>query len=341
DERVKEKKELEARLNAEFEARVKEQVDRRANAAAAAAEARVNAEALARAAANARELAEAEAKAKAEIEAKAKAEVENRLRAEIKSKEEAIASEAQTKLAIDRVRIGKQRGVRVALVIGNSAYHDVPVLPNPKRDAQDVAATFEKLGFQTVVSESDLTRAVFLSKLRQFEDLAATADWAVIYYAGHGLEMDGANYLLPIDVRLKSDRDVQDEAISLDRVLRATERARKLRLVILDSCRDNPFLIKMQRTVASRSIGRGLARIEPDGGTLVAYAAREGQISRDGNGDHSPFTTAFLKNVTDPNLEINMLFRHIRDEVFRDTQHKQEPFTYGSLPGDDFYFAVK
>ena len=124
-------------------------------------------------------------------------------------------------------------------------------------------------------------------------------------------------------------------------MLQATERAKKLRLVILDSCRDNPFLVKMNKTVATRSIGRGLARIEPDGGTLVAYAAREGQISRDGNGDHSPFTTAFLKYVVDPNLEINMLFRRVRDEVFRDTQRRQEPFTYGSLPGDSFYFAMK
>ena len=182
---------------------------------------------------------------------------------------------------------------------------------------------------------------MFLSKLREFEDLAAAADWAVIYYAGHGLEMDGANYLLPVDVRLNADRDVQDEAISLDRMLQATGRAKKLRLVILNSCRDNPFLLTMRKTVATRSIGRGLARIEPDGGTLVAYAAREGQISRDGNGDHSPFTTAFLKYVVDPNLEINMLFRRVRDEVFRETQRRQEPFTYGSLPGDNFYFALR
>jgi len=177
--------------------------------------------------------------------------------------------------------------------------------------------------------------------LREFEDLAVTADWAVVFYAGHGLEMDGVNYLLPIDVHLLSDRDVPDEAISLDRILQATERAKKLRLVILDSCRDNPFVSKMHRTIASRSIGRGLARIEPEGGTLVAYAAREGQISRDGNSDHSPFTTAFLENVVDPNLEINMLFRRVRDDVFRETERRQEPFTYGSLPGDSFYFAVR
>jgi tetratricopeptide (TPR) repeat protein len=335
------KEELQARLNAEVEARVKEQVDRRAAVAAAAAEARVNAEAQARAAANARELAEAEAKVKADIEAKANAKLEERLRAEIRAHEQQAALREAAKLAADRLRLTKERGVRIALVIGNSNYQAVPVLPNPKKDADAVAASFTKLGFQTVVSEGDLTRSQFLNKLRQFEDIAATSDWAVIYFAGHGLEMDGTNYLLPIDVQLKADRDVQDEAISLDRVLHATERARKLHLVILDSCRDNPFLVKMKKTMASRSIGRGLARIEPDGGTLVAYAAREGQISRDGNGEHSPFTTAFLKHVEDPNLEINMLFRRVRDDVLEETQRLQEPFTYGSLPGADFYFSLK
>jgi len=181
-------------------------------------------------------------------------------------------------------------------VIGNSAYKDVPILPNPERDSEAVAAVFQKLGFQTVISGRNLPRAEFLSKVREFEDLAQAADWAVVFYAGHGLEMDGVNYLLPTDVHLLSDRDVPDEAISLDRLLHATERAKKLRLVILDSCRDNPFLTRMRKSVATRSIGRGLARIEPEAGTLVAYAAREGQISRDGSGDHSPFTTAFLEN---------------------------------------------
>ncbi|WP_172628265.1 tetratricopeptide repeat protein [Bradyrhizobium ivorense] len=295
----------------------------------------------ARSLANAKQLSEIEAKARAEAETKAKLEYQQRLAAEILARNETAAFEARNKQAVEEARLASEVGIRVALVIGNSAYEAVPMLPNPQRDAEAVAAAFKKLGFQTVIPGRNLTRAEFLSKIREFEDLAAAADWAVIFYAGHGLEMNGLNYLLPIDVRLLSDRDVQDEAISLDRMLQAAERAKKLRLVILDSCRDNPFLSTMRRTVATRSIGRGLARIDPEVGTLVAYAAREGQISRDGNGDHSPFTTSFLKNIVDPKLEINMLFRRVRDEVLQETQRRQEPFMYGSLPGESFYFAIR
>jgi len=338
EEEAKQKIQADAQAKKELEAHINSEVEKRTSAAVAEAQARMEAEAAARAAAGA---AEAEAKARAEAEAKAKSEFEQRLRTEIRARDEAAALEAKRKQVADEARLSKELGVRVALVIGNSAYQDAPLLPNPQRDSQAVAEVFKKLGFQTVVSERNLRHAELLRKLREFDDLAAAADWAVIFYAGHGLEVDGVNYLLPIDVRLLSDRDVQDEAISLDRMLQATERAKKLRLVILDSCRDNPFLVKMKKTVASRSIGHGLARIEPGGGTLVAYAARDGQTAGDGDGNHSPFTTAFLKNVVDPNLEINMLFRRVRDEVFRDTQHRQEPFTYGSLPGDSFYFAVR
>ncbi|MCC8943093.1 tetratricopeptide repeat protein [Bradyrhizobium sp. Arg68] len=295
----------------------------------------------ARSLASAKQLSEIEAKARAEAETKAKLEYQQRLAAEILARNETAAFEARNKQAVEEARLASEVGIRVALVIGNSTYEAVPMLPNPQRDAEAVAAAFKKLGFQTVIQGRNLTRAEFLSKIREFEDLAAAADWAVIFYAGHGLEMNGLNYLLPIDVRLLSDRDVQDEAISLDRMLQAAERAKKLRLVILDSCRDNPFLSTMRRTVATRSIGRGLARIDPEVGTLVAYAAREGQISRDGNGDHSPFTTSFLKNIVDPKLEINMLFRRVRDEVLQETQRRQEPFMYGSLPGESFYFAIR
>jgi len=341
DEEAKQKIQADARAKKELEAHINSEVEKRTSAAVAEAQARMEAEAAVRAAAGARELAEAEAKARAEAETKAKSEFEQRLRAEIQARDEATALEAKRKQVADEARRSKELGVRVALVIGNSAYQEAPLLPNPQRDSQAVAEVFKKLGFQTVVSGRNLRHDELLSKLREFDDLAAAADWAVIFYAGHGLEMDSVNYLLPIDAQLLSDRDVEDEAISLDRMLRATERAKKLRLVILDSCRDNPFLVKMHRKVASRSIGRGLAKIEPEGGTLVVYAARDGQTAGDGDGDHSPFTTAFLKNVVDPNLEINLLFRRVRDEVFRETQHRQEPFTYGSLPGDSFYFAVR
>lgn len=233
-------------------------------------------------------------------------------------------------------------GRRVALVIGNSAYTAVAALPNPKRDAQAVASGLRNVGFKIVMVENDATRDRLIAALRAFEDEAEKADWAVIYYAGHGIEMGGVNYLVPVDARLKSDRDVQDEAVPLDRALSAAGGAKKLRLVVLDACRDNPFVAQMRRTVASRSIGRGLASIEPEGGTLVAYAAKHGQTALDGDGANSPFVSAFIKYLTTPNLEITKLFRLVRDDVMDATAGRQEPFTYGSLPGrEDFFFVQK
>jgi uncharacterized caspase-like protein len=133
---------------------------------------------------------------------------------------------------------------------------------------------------------------------------------------------------------------VQDEAVPLERLIATIEGAKKLRLVILDACRDNPFVPKMRRTIASRSIGRGLASVEPEGGTLVAYAAKHGQVALDGgDGANSPFVEALLQRLTIPNVEISKVFRLVRDDVLNSTGRRQEPFVYGSLPSDDFYFV--
>jgi uncharacterized caspase-like protein len=229
-------------------------------------------------------------------------------------------------------------GTRVALVIGNSNYSAVGRLPNPPRDAAVLAQALRDAGFRTVQVESDLGSEAMRRALRDFSAQAATADWAVIYYAGHGIEIGGQNYLVPIDARLRSDRDVQFEAVPLDQVLTSIEGARKLRLVILDACRDNPFAQQMTRSLASRSVGRGLARIEPEGGTLVAYAAKAGQVALDGEGQNSPFVSALVKHIGTPGTEINFLFRKVRDDVLAATGKAQEPFVYGSLPGENFYF---
>jgi Caspase domain len=230
---------------------------------------------------------------------------------------------------------------RVALVIGNFEYAAVGRLPNPRGDADAVAASLRRTGFRTVTLETDLSRDKLVRALRAFQDEAETADWAMIYYAGHGIEVGGVNYLVPIDARLKDDRDVQDEAVPLDRILSAIEGAKKLRLVVLDACRDNPFVAQMRRSVATRSIGRGLARIEPEGGTLVAYAAKHGQVALDGDGANSPFVAALVKHLQTPGLELNKLFRLVRDDVMAATGRKQEPFVYGSLPGEDFFFVQR
>jgi uncharacterized caspase-like protein len=225
---------------------------------------------------------------------------------------------------------------RVALVLGNAAYQNVAKLPNPVNDGAVMAATLRNAGFDIVESRQDLPAAETRRTLRDFADRARDADIAVVYYAGHGIEVDGANYLIPVDAKLERDTDVYDEALSLDRVLLAIEPAKKLRLVILDACRDNPFSKNMKRTVASRAIGQGLAKIEPSSpNMLIAYSAKAGSTAADGDGTNSPFTVALSKHLTTPGLDVRRAFGFVRDEVLKTTSNRQEPFVYGSLGGED------
>jgi uncharacterized caspase-like protein len=224
---------------------------------------------------------------------------------------------------------------RVALIIGMSKYQQVLRLTNPTNDAQAVADLFNQAGFDAVKSEHDLGIADLRRVVREFSESARNADIAVVYYAGHGMEVDGNNYLVPIDAKLLSDFDVEDETISLDRVLKALEPAKRLKLVILDACRDNPFAKTMKRTLTSRSIGRGLAEVEPgNSDTLIAFAAKAGAIASDGDGKNSPFATALLKHLTEPGLDLRIAFGRVRDDVLKSTGNRQEPFVYGSLGGD-------
>lgn len=229
---------------------------------------------------------------------------------------------------------------RVALVIGNGAYTSVPKLPNPTSDADAVAELLRAAGFKTVHIDNDLGAAAMRDALSEFSAEAAQADWALVYYAGHGIEVNGINYLIPVDAKLKTDRAVQFEAVPLDSVLASVESAKKLRVVILDACRDNPFLRDMAKTVASRSVGRGLARVEPESSaTLVAYAAKAGQLAMDGASGqkNSPFAQALIRNMQKPGVEIRKYFGLVRDDVMAATGNGQEPFVYGSLGGDDYF----
>jgi uncharacterized caspase-like protein len=223
---------------------------------------------------------------------------------------------------------------RVALVIGNSSYSHAPALDNPVNDATAVSVMLEGAGFQVVETRSNLDNVEMRRAIREFSASTRDADVAVVFYAGHGLEVDGTNYLIPTDAKLATDIDVEDEAITLDRVLRVVEPARSLRLVILDACRDNPFVRTMKRTLASRSFGRGLAGVEPSiSNTLIAFAAKAGSTASDGDGAHSPFTSALLKHLTAPGLDLRIAFGKVRDEVFTSTGSRQEPHVYGSLGG--------
>ena len=230
---------------------------------------------------------------------------------------------------------------RVALVLSNAAYQNVAPLPNPVNDGALIAATLKDAGFDVVDFRRDLSAVETRRVLRDFADRTRDADIALVYYAGHGIEVDGGNYLIPVDARLERDTDVYDEAFSLDRVLIAIEPAKKLRLVILDACRDNPFAKTMKRTVVSRAIGQGLAKVEPTSpNVLIAYSAKAGSTAADGDGTNSPFTISLSKHLTTPGLDVRRAFGYVRDDVLKSTNNRQEPFVYGSLGGEDVPLVV-
>lgn len=223
---------------------------------------------------------------------------------------------------------------RVALVIGNSQYQHVPNLNNPINDSEAVNLLLKDAGFDDVIAKENLGVNEMLRVVRDFTEQTRDADIAVIYYAGHGMEVGGINYLVPVDAVLRRDIDVEDEAVTLDRLLQVLEPAKRLRLIILDACRDNPFTKSMTRTMASRAVGRGLARVEPfTSDTLIAFAAKAGSTADDGRGTHSPFTNALLKHITTPGLDVRLAFGRVRDDVLEKTGSRQEPFVYGSLGG--------
>ncbi|MCA1396879.1 caspase family protein [Bradyrhizobium sp. BRP56] len=230
----------------------------------------------------------------------------------------------------------------MALVVGNSNYQNAPLLPNPANDATAIAATLKGAGFDLVVSRLNLTSSDMRRALRDFADQARDADIAIVYYAGHGIEIDGTNYLIPTDARLERDTDIYDEAFSLDRVLLAIEPAKQLRVVIVDACRNNPFADTMKRTVASRAISRGLARVEPAvSNTLIAFAAKAGLTALDGNSTNSPYATALVKYIAKPGLDLRRAFGFVRDDVLQATGNRQEPYVYGSLGGEDVALVPK
>jgi tetratricopeptide (TPR) repeat protein len=233
-------------------------------------------------------------------------------------------------------------GRRVALAIGNAVYRKVDPLPNSRKDAADIAAALKATGFTEVIEQHDLGLKEMQRALAAFEEKATGADWAVVYYGGHAIQMDGKNYLVPVDAEIKSPSDVEDETIVLDRVLARIAAAGKLRLVILDACRSNPFRRTWSGT-KTRAVGdRGLARVEPkEPNVLIAYAAADGEAALDGQpGENSPYVKALLKHLAMPGLELGKLFRLVRDEVMTETGSKQRPFEYGSLSGEDLFFRA-
>ena len=226
---------------------------------------------------------------------------------------------------------------RVALVIGNGDYRHVAQLPNPTNDAQDMAELLSRLGF-TVRHASDLNRVAMLEALADFSDTVLDAEIALVFFAGHGLELNRENYLIPIDARLEVDRRVRFEGVALADVEAALDAAKGIRVILLDACRNNPFAASMQMSSATRSVPRGLTRVEATAGSLISFAAKEGTVADDGDGRNSPFTAALLANLAEPGVEIGLLFRRVRDSVLEATGGRQEPYVSTSLPSEPIYF---
>lgn len=225
---------------------------------------------------------------------------------------------------------------RAALVIGNSDYTAVSKLPNPVNDARAIGEALTAVGFEVTLL-INLPKTDFDAKLADFSDASANADIALVYYAGHGIEMNGQNYLIPVDAKLQADTRVRFETVSLDDILAAIQPARKLKIVLIDACRNNPFAKAMKRSLGKRSIGRGLAPMEAEDNVLVSYAAAPGQEADDGEGDHSPYAAAFLTHIATPGVELSKLFRLVGDEVRSKTKGEQKPYLDLSLPAEDIF----
>lgn len=253
----------------------------------------------------------------------------------------AASRAAVTALILVAVAFPARAADRVALVIGNSAYRHTAGLPNPKNDAEAMGAALKRLGFDVDV-RTDLTRAETEQALRQFGDRLDGAKAAVFYYAGHGLQVHGTNYIVPVDAKLTKERDLNFEVVELGTVLNQMEAARRVNLVFLDACRDNPLAETLARSMRatgrSMSVGRGLGRIDAATGTLISYATKDGSVAEDGKGAHSPYTSALLSEIDKPGVEVSVMLRRVREAVMRSTGEKQVPWEYGSLLGE-FYFA--
>ncbi|MCP5083657.1 MAG: hypothetical protein GY948_18370 [Alphaproteobacteria bacterium] len=222
---------------------------------------------------------------------------------------------------------------RVALVVGNSTYQHAAALKNPINDAEAVAETLERLDFD-VVKGVDLSHKDFAKTISKFaQKLSKGVNVALFFYGGHGLQLNGQNYLVPVDAELGSETSLEFEAVRLQTILTLMERSQSTNLVFLDACRDNPLARNLARTMGTRSVslGRGLARVETGVGTLIAYSTQPGNVALDGDGVHSPFAKAFLKHAEAPGVEIEGLMRKVRQDVISDTNGAQVPWNHSSL----------
>ena len=223
---------------------------------------------------------------------------------------------------------------RVALVIGNGDYQSINRLANPPNDAQDIARALRKVGFD-VILRTNLTKGDFDKALAEFARKAVGASAALFYYAGHGVQYQQQNYLLPIDIKVRDQVDLQFQAVEMPHVMEAFDRVPGVKIVMLDTCRDNPLDQRFAGVTRSIDV-RGLARIDASEGFVIAYATLPNQTAQDGTDHNSPFTEAFIRRLAEPDLEIATLFRRVTQDVYEETHGRQRPEVSISLIGD-FY----
>ncbi len=229
---------------------------------------------------------------------------------------------------------------RLALIIGNAAYEHASPLANPVNDAKSVAATLKSAGFDVILG-IDLTKGSFDKTLRDFARKLGEADVALLFYAGHGLQVGGRNYLVPVDAKLETERDLDFEAVRLDFLLAQMEldREGKTSLVFLDACRDNPLTRNLARSMGTRStaLRQGLAQVQSGVGTFIAYSTQPGNVALDGSSGNSPFSAALARHAATPGKSLNGVMIEVRKDVIKATEGKQVPWDHSALTGE-FYF---
>ena len=237
---------------------------------------------------------------------------------------------------------------RVALVIGNSAYKHVRALPNSTNDARAIAKSLRDIGF-LVTEGTDLDRSAMDATIRDFLREAANAKVAVVYYAGHGVQVDGRNYLVPVDIQFRTGGGVTEPMLDLEMIMAGLDDQVRTNILILDACRNNPMAPRLASSGPTRDIeaGSGLAAPATLGsgatlgaGTLIAFATAPGQVALDGEGANSPFSAALTRHIGTPGLEVQQMLTRVRAEVVAATRGKQVPWSNSSLLGD-VYLADK
>ena len=224
-------------------------------------------------------------------------------------------------------------GIRLALVLGNAKYQAVPALENPANDAGDLAQALRAIGFE-VIEQRDAAREAMAKAVRDFSERLHDADVALFFYSGHGLQMNGENYLLPVDAKIETPADVRFNTINLTDIQQEMEGRGRVNIIILDACRNNPFVDALARG-GRGAPSRGLGRIDATGeGSLIVYATQPNNVAFDGSGRNSPFTAALLKYVATPGLEIRQMISKVRGDVLQATERKQTPWDSSSLVGD-------